>query len=925
MTHNHCLYIICAPMPLHLITGPLNSGKTTRLMGVLRDELKTGPAFYVVPNESIAQELRSAFLTENQAPPAVMGEIFFSYPSFIRKLARAREAVITQQESALLCMRILSAQRLKYFRKGRISFGIAREAAGTIAALKRNFVNPEILSSMLETRGTLKEYDLLTLFRTYETEKSRLGALDGADLYAMAAKKIESGGMEALKGARLIIFDEFFAPEPGLLEIVKLIRTSLPDAAISFALPEASHPSELFASRAAEDIRRILDISDRHEKLQSAVVNEPTVSVLKIRSPIEEIRFLIEESIGREGDEHVDTILCTRRGSGQGMSYLSELWRRDRACSLPRYPSPAGAPIIVEILDGPISNALPRSAPIYKFAETVMKEMRKMGDFGKWKKSLSVADERTEAARTFSAITAIERVLHAAASSARFLNAGEVSREAFLELAWEALFGETRMDETEGGILPARMRTFEHGISRPVEKIMIPGMTDGRFPAISDERLFFTEQEELGVKPNRLLEEIFPSPEVLLAREAFLFLTWISKARNEAILTLPAVDEQGSETIPSSFLDPFGKPAVVEAGIPEPIAVLDPYFEKRICSRLKIEEARLAKTAVNGEYNGMITDEKARGMIERRYANAIYSASQLEQYAECPFNFFMERVLSLKAPEDITREIQPKDRGTIIHTILEHFYRDHISVFRAAATDKSSENEIIKTIDALCESAFKKHAGLIAESSPVLHPFQKNAIRTVVLRVIMKEIADAVSLPSPLFPKFCEWIFGGTEKSALKIKSGDGATMRIQGRVDRVDVTDDGRFFAVTDYKSGRKIDSIRKDLEEGKHLQLPIYVKAVGELLLKDSVPLGGFLLAVLKAEKKHGFLKKEYNDVSFSVGKRTASLIDEDKWETLLESAIAHAVKYADEIRGGNFAPTNDACPIYCKYGDVCRKAKT
>ncbi|MFH0798651.1 MAG: PD-(D/E)XK nuclease family protein [Pseudomonadota bacterium] len=911
---------------MKLITGPVGSGKTSHLLAALRSALEAGPAFCIVPNEWTASELRRSFLSEGEGtesqPSAIIGDIFLSFSAFVRVLADAREAILAPHEQALLCLRLLSKQKLRYFRKEGISLGIAREAAETIATLKRNLITPAKLRPMLETRGTLKEHDLLVLFESYEEELAQLGVQDHGSLYSIAAARLLGGNATAIEGASAIVFDEFFAPEPGVVEIASLLKGAAPKTEIIFSLPSADEPERLFAKVADDSIAAFLKIADDHEKFSAIAPHEATINVLTVRSPLQEIRFLADELEGSPNDEPVETVLCYPKGTSVANQLLTEIRRRDREMLIARSPHTIRAPVLAWLLEGPLAGTLPRRATLAEFADHTMAELRKIGPAAGWETSLPHPQERGEASRSFATLVSLDAALHSAATSAGFLKIGEISRESFLELVDGLLDEDVPPGISVATPFPLRIVPFGCGASRPMERLLMPEMIDGLYPSRMRERIFFAEADEIGPSPNRLLDAVFPSAEIELARSAFIFHTWLSKVCREAIITWPAVNESGSETMPSSFIAGMGAPVAVSAKIPAALAEEYPEFESRMAHHLAIEEERLSGQCSHPEYHGRIIGETARATVRRRYTEARLSASRLQRYAECPFMFFVESVLGLAAPEDVTREIKPKDRGTIIHTVLERFYRDHSDLFRRTVANRAADSELDALVERLADDAFREHASLIAESSAVLHPFEKRSIRKVVHRVIEAELSEARELPEPLFPSRCEWAFGENADTALKIPVDGGEPALLQGRIDRIDLTSDSKRFLIVDYKTGRRVESIRKDLERGQHLQLPIYVEAVRRLLIPSSVPLGGVLLAVMTAEKKHGFLKKDFNDVHYSISKRSHAILKDDEWNEILDAAIRHTGAYVAAIREGKFATTEEDCPRHCKLGDVCRR---
>jgi putative RecB family exonuclease len=70
----------------------------------------------------------------------------------------------------------------------------------------------------------------------------------------------------------------------------------------------------------------------------------------------------------------------------------------------------------------------------------------------------------------------------------------------------------------------------------------------------------------------------------------------------------------------------------------------------------------------------------------------------------------------------------------------------------------------------------------------------------------------------------------------IDIQIGAGRVLRLQGRIDRIDVRPDGAL-VLRDYKTGRVPRQIEGALRSGAELQIPIYAAAVARILPGRSV----------------------------------------------------------------------------------------
>jgi ATP-dependent helicase/nuclease subunit B len=178
----------------------------------------------------------------------------------------------------------------------------------------------------------------------------------------------------------------------------------------------------------------------------------------------------------------------------------------------------------------------------------------------------------------------------------------------------------------------------------------------------------------------------------------------------------------------------------------------------------------------------------------------------------------------------------------------------------------------------------------------------------------------------------------------LLLKTDDGRTVKLYGRIDRVDRSRDG-FYRVIDYKMGdRKFDPAK--IEAGLSLQLPLYLAAVqglegqmgGMYYMPLSLPAakeGETRRHVLRgvtagSEEAVAALERHLDGASEIVqglrrnkdGKLSGNVCREEDMGVLTREAVAVAERTLSHMRRGeaNVIPYKDACK-YCKFGSVCR----
>ncbi|MBI4126819.1 MAG: hypothetical protein HY465_04925, partial [Deltaproteobacteria bacterium] len=549
-------------MSVLLISGPPNAGKTTTILERWGKDIDEGRALGVVPHERIATELKAA--------RTLFGHGFVSLRHFVQLLARPHRAVVGMQHQTLLCRRLLREQSLRYFHPERISWGVAREAATTITTLKRNLIRPQDLQAMLETRGSLKEFDLLTLYERYESELEKRCLHDEGILFFQAAEHIERGDVPLLENLTTLCLDEFFQIEPGLYLLLTLLKKHLPHLRIVVTLPRSENGETLYAAslkRAMEDIAPLID---EHQHCTASRAMTSNVSVMKLRSPHDEARFIVHTALGAASDRPVETVVVD--GNTPSVTSAFQLvWDHDHQMLLPRPTGMTSAPLLTTLLTEPLPEHLPSEASLGSFADLTRKLLRE--DANLTNIVLESPEHRKENARASSVIASLDHFLHELSVSDQLLGVGNMPRDEFIEL----LANQARLQEPAHSIIsppyPFTVTPFSTGRSQPIERIIIPGMIEGQVPSAGDNRLFFTNRDELAPRPNRILDAIFPSTDEILAREALLFQTWLAKTRGEVILSFAATTSEGDEALPSSFLESFGPPISFDAPLFAPRAM----------------------------------------------------------------------------------------------------------------------------------------------------------------------------------------------------------------------------------------------------------------------------------------------------------------------------------------------------------------
>lgn len=420
------------------------------------------------------------------------------------------------------------------------------------------------------------------------------------------------------------------------------------------------------------------------------------------------------------------------------------------------------------------------------------------------------------------------------------------------------------------------------------QAVALLGLSEGEFPKSEREDILLRERDRAALRERGL-----PLETRLHGDEATLFYQAATRARQKLLLTRPYLAEDGQPWEPSPFWQEMrrlnGDPAPGRARLEDG---LDPaeaasHVEWREAARdfdipmqngIEALAARM-KPRAEGKFEGETFD-----LTERFGPDFGWSASKLESYGTCAFEFFVAYGLELEPREEPEEGYDARALGTMLHEILEKhlageagadLHETALAVFAAGPTKygfrptplwEQQKAELLRRLD---ETVAK-----LAEASQGWRPFKR------------------------------ELKFGMGEPSlVLETEAGP---VRLHGYIDRVDISAEGGL-RVMDYKTGGAAITAAH-LREGRRLQLPIYALAAQKALGLGTVT-HGFYWHIQKAEPSSLKLEK------FEDGINSAFAV-----------AIAHVGRHVAGIRAGHFEPKPPAegCPSYCPAAEFCWRYK-
>ncbi|MBI2560462.1 MAG: exodeoxyribonuclease V subunit gamma [Planctomycetes bacterium] len=474
--------------------------------------------------------------------------------------------------------------------------------------------------------------------------------------------------------------------------------------------------------------------------------------------------------------------------------------------------------------------------------------------------------------------------------------------------------------------------------------VFVSGLLEREFPKQVRENLFLKDRvrRELNAQNGiRLKEELRGGEE-----ERYLFYIAVTRAREKLFLTYPNTNDTGNKNLPSFFLSEvkklFTKDIVNHRRLSQAVHnvydILTPkdlkdyvFYQLNAPYRKGSQEERMHGLTI-WFYNQLRTDrqfiEEIRIALEDRCkafidsntiidklkeANTCYSATQLKDYAQCPFLHFYKHILKIEKPPSLVEDgLDSIRQGVIIHKTLERYLKSKL--------ERSEEIDILE----IFEEVFDKEMKGIRIGFKELK--LKGELEATIKAFIESE--EGFIKLYKLSPLHLEARFGYGAQIPLIINDEEIGAIRLQGKIDRIDVAKvEGTLVGIVlDYKYSKNGFN-EEEFTQGLDLQLPIYLLAARRLF--NIVPIGAEFYT-LKSFKRSGLINKDFVEKGVLPPEppKNTKMLDTSQFESLMEDCKGRIVKYVKEIINGNITiePANpDRCGSgICDFADVCRFEK-
>jgi ATP-dependent helicase/nuclease subunit B len=491
--------------------------------------------------------------------------------------------------------------------------------------------------------------------------------------------------------------------------------------------------------------------------------------------------------------------------------------------------------------------------------------------------------------------------------------------------------------------------SLAQSIGQTPDYLFIAGLIEGSLPSAYQPQVFLMDSMQKGER-RQLLEERLLFYHAVTNYTKRLSLSWPRRTQSggemnrsnfvEALLEVVEIDEAQSAKGIFSYRDLYlnscawkqFEPAISEAFYAKTLEEHIPRTTRALDGRGKKD-----RSIYRGWIDPSLLSKTERDVLEHNKSR-IWSVTQLEMYAGCPFRFFANYILNLGESGETDEGLDARDRGSALHNVLREFLTARREKRLPALQDLNDRElnvaytDVQKIASAHFEKIANDHPFWRLDAERLLSDKQKES--SVLWKFIKREKELQPFEPRPAF---FEVSFGSPLKKGSEYDEElsrdepvDINGVKLRGKIDRIDVTEDGDTFTIIDYKSG-KTSASWTDIQRGLSLQLPLYLRAAEDLLRSHMPEVKGVAALyhkVLDSESKRelGLAVKSYAGIAFEkLRGRNGYVETPEELAEVIAATVSKAESYVSGIAEGDFRLTESDLVSrncqYCSYQATCR----
>lgn len=432
-----------------------------------------------------------------------------------------------------------------------------------------------------------------------------------------------------------------------------------------------------------------------------------------------------------------------------------------------------------------------------------------------------------------------------------------ISLQEFTDIL-EAGFGEIEVGTIPQNVDRVVVGDMERTRLKQVKVLFFLGVNDGNIPKNASKGGIISDMDREFLRESEL--ELAPSPrQQMFIQRLYLYMN-MTKPSHKLYLSYSKINNAGKSIRPAYLIDTVKKLfPEIQTEYPELRSALEQIVTPK-------EGAGYLAEGLREYVTGVLSPEKEREVLTiyrafgeeelvqerdfltaaafRRYrdsglsaavASALYgkylenSVSRLETYAACAYRHFLQYGLTLREREEFSFE--NVDMGNVYHAVLEQFAG---KLAESGYTWFTFPEEFaLSTVQNALEDYAASYGDTVLYSS-ARNEYAITRMGRILTRTVLtlqKQLRKGSFKPDAY-----ELSFRFTEDlDSVNVSLSEQEKMRLQGRIDRIDVVEDEEhvYVKVIDYKSGNRHFDLAA-LYYGLQLQLVVYMNAALEIEAK-------------------------------------------------------------------------------------------
>ncbi len=425
----------------------------------------------------------------------------------------------------------------------------------------------------------------------------------------------------------------------------------------------------------------------------------------------------------------------------------------------------------------------------------------------------------------------------------------KVSFDRYIQILKTGL-GNSNLGKIPGTQDQVIMGDIDRSRSHRIRAVFIIGLNDGMFPSVNKNEGFFNDDDRANMKEKGF--ELAKGTVERMYEDNFNIYKAFTAASEKINLSYSSSSSDGKTLRASPLISKIKR---IFTGIKEESDIIKTNSEiltenttfEELLNQIRDyrDENKELEDNWIAAYNYYMSDEKwkykliyslnalnytnipekiSKENVKKLYGDVLRtSVSRLEQYKSCPFSYYLKYGLNLS--EKDTLKVDSLDTGTFMHDTIDEFF--NIARARDIKIKELEEEKLYNIIDEIISEKLGLNRNYIFSATPK-YKVLADRLKRVVKRS-MKYIVDSLKYSDfDVLGNEVEFKEGKHYKP-ITINLDDGRKVEITGKIDRIDVADNGnnKYIRIIDYKSSYKNIELNS-VYSGLQIQLLTYLDAV-------------------------------------------------------------------------------------------------